>query len=697
MEKTHQKKLQRQIFSNIQKFGIRFNEDWFINTTKIEIPQEYRWILSLGYKFSLPVSNKNFSPLQVIAELEQGVQKIEDDRTKDSVRSHIAMKINNYQSRRNNNAKDKLLLKTFENTKEFISKYKDEIVLTQADKGNKTVLMYKNIYEEKMKKLLDDRNVYKKIQKDPTQQLMRKNNLIINEMFKQNEIELKQKFQLSSVAAIAPRIYGLPKIHKKNMPLRPIVSSTKVPCYNLSKHIGVVLKNIISEEYNIKNSFQLKENLKNIHIEDDEILISFDVVSLFTNIPIHLAIQTIMKKWPELEKHTKISKKRFQTILEFCLRENNYFMYNSNFYQQMYGMPMGNPLSPTIADIVLDKILDDSIAELKTNDIYIRYIKKYVDDIFAIIKKKDAEDILKILNAQHTKIKFTMEIEQENEIAFLDLKVIHKNRKCTTKWYTKTIASGRIINYHSNHPWKQKLNTAKNLIRKSILLTDHEFMPENKQKIKKILYNNSYPHKLIDKLIENVTNKIREDKKETQKSDEIHQKYIGVTFIPGLTDNQNLHKIMQIKNVNYAHKPNFTLRNIFTKTKDPVEKEQQNNVVYQIKCNGKVGEKCDQYYIGTTKRQLGIRLNEHRTDAKNKKMTTALAQHLTKSNHTADFDHAQILDIEKREKTRLTLESLRIQQKIHQVMNFKEDANNISNIYTAVVQRAKKQAQISAT
>lgn len=113
-------------------------------------------------------------------------------------------------------------------------------------------------------------------------------------------------------------------------------------------------------------------------------------------------------------------------MLEFCLRDNNYFIYNNTLYQQIYGMPMGNPLSPTIADIVLDKILDDSLAELKSKDICIKYITKYVDDVFAIIKTKDVEDILKILNAQHTKIQFTKEKEQNGKIAFLDVEIHRK-------------------------------------------------------------------------------------------------------------------------------------------------------------------------------------------------------------------------------------------------------------------------------
>lgn len=110
--------------------------------------------------------------------------------------------------------------------------------------------------------------------------------------------------------------------------------------------MGDILKNIILEKYDIKNSLELKDKLENIILEENEILISLDVVSLFTNIPIHLAISNIMKQWDILQKHTKIPRKQFLKLLQFCLNDNNYFIYedicriiiikNMFIYQKFY-------------------------------------------------------------------------------------------------------------------------------------------------------------------------------------------------------------------------------------------------------------------------------------------------------------------------------------------------------------------------
>ena len=69
----------------------------------------------------------------------------------------------------------------------------------------------------------------------------------------------------------------------------------------------------------------LESRLQNITIDEDDTLISLDVISLFTNIPIYLAIKNIMEKWDNVKQYTTITKQTFLKILNFCLRDNNYF------------------------------------------------------------------------------------------------------------------------------------------------------------------------------------------------------------------------------------------------------------------------------------------------------------------------------------------------------------------------------------
>ena len=88
-------------------------------------------------------------------------------------------------------------------------------------------------------------------------------------------------------------IYGQPKIHQPGVPIRPIVSHSGSPLYNLKKYIANILKaennnvkDVKDEDNNVKNSTTFSNYIRNVPIEDKEIMVSFDVTSLYTNIPI---------------------------------------------------------------------------------------------------------------------------------------------------------------------------------------------------------------------------------------------------------------------------------------------------------------------------------------------------------------------------------------------------------------------------
>lgn len=681
VQNTHNIKIRKLKDEKFKKFYFNFNDDWFVNNTTIKFELESKWLLSLGNKFAVPVNNKNFAPIPLIADIEQWVQSLSDDTEKEITRSKIANRITNFKRKIRNSEKERFILSIYEETKQFIKKHEDQIMITTADKGNKTVIMYKQDYITKMEKLLDEKTTYKIIREDPTEKLQRMNNNIITELFKNNHISRFEKLKMTAHAAAAPELYGLPKLHKENIPLRPISASLKVPCNNLAKHIGSILKNLISPTYNIKNSLQLKEKIADLNLDNEDIMVSFDVVSLFTNIPTHLAMKNIMDKWETLKTHTNISRPRFHKILQFCLVDNNYFTYNNKFYHQNYGMPMGNPLSPTIADIVLDTLLDNVIAELKKIGVNIKCISKYVDDLFAVIKRKDEDIIMKMLNSYHNRIQFTIEKEKNMQIPYLDIKIIKDNEKLITNWYTKTIASGRFINYHSTQPMNMKINTAKNFVNKVFQLSDDRFKKENIEKTRKILTMNSYPSYITNNIINKAlsTNRNGNEKQTTAAN------FYSVPYIPKLTEGRTLKNIIKDDKAIIAHKSNVTLGHLFTNKKTKLDKLKIDNVVYEIKCDGNERDRCNKLYIGTTKRRLGVRVAEHESDIKKCKESTALAQHINETGHKVNFDNIRILDKEKNENKRYTLESLRIQQKIHNTLNTKEDKDRTKLQYSIAI------------
>lgn len=104
--------------------------------------------------------------------------------------------------------------------------------------------------------------------------------------------------------------------------------------------------------------------------------------------------------------------------------DQNYFKFKEKFYKQNFGATMGNNLSLFLADIFLtyfeNLILDQNLEP--------KYYKRYVDDIFCIIKKNKIDSFFNEVNSKFTTIKFTMELENNNRQNFLDLTIIRENK-----------------------------------------------------------------------------------------------------------------------------------------------------------------------------------------------------------------------------------------------------------------------------
>ena len=252
----------------------------------------------------------------------------------------------------------------------------------RADKSNKTVIMEKDEYYKKMSDLLNDSNTYKKVAHDLTKQIQNKINGLINNMFRKKYIDKKTKNLLNCHNGQSPYIYGLPKLHKNNIPLRPIVSTVGSPTYKLSKFLSNILTNILGNtEHHIKDSWDFHNFIKNKTIPKNLTLVSFDVVSLYTNIPTELAVNVIKEKWNIIKNYTTIPENTFIEITKLCLN-STYFKFNNEFFSQIYGVAMGSPISATIATLVLEFL---EIKVISSLDYKPYFFKRFVDDCILCI------------------------------------------------------------------------------------------------------------------------------------------------------------------------------------------------------------------------------------------------------------------------------------------------------------------------
>ena len=128
---------------------------------------------------------------------------------------------------------------------------------------------------------------YELLKRDPTPSLQRKLNSKIFSMRKANMINLLPTQMFSSTTIL----YGLPKLHEPQIPMRPIVSFCGSPTYELSKHLTTVLQPLTNKsQHKVQSTENFIDAIKTVQIPDDYKLVSFDVKSLFTNIPLQLTL-----------------------------------------------------------------------------------------------------------------------------------------------------------------------------------------------------------------------------------------------------------------------------------------------------------------------------------------------------------------------------------------------------------------------
>ena len=167
----------------------------------------------------------------------------------------------------------------------------------KADKGNCFVVMDRPDYNEKMETLLSDDQTYQLVQKPPFAKIERELNHKLLDLNKKGKIDDSTYYKLRSTDAIPPAIRGSIKHHKAGHALRPIVSCIGSALYNTSKFLTDILIPIQNlNGYSVSNSMDFTKQVANQEIAEDEVMVSFDVVSLFTAIPVDKACDYIRKK-----------------------------------------------------------------------------------------------------------------------------------------------------------------------------------------------------------------------------------------------------------------------------------------------------------------------------------------------------------------------------------------------------------------
>ena len=171
-------------------------------------------------------------------------------------------------------------------------------------------------------------------------------------------------------------------------------------------------------------------------------MVSFDVTSLFTNIPlsetIKLAVDLIKISQPDLN----ISEKDLT-----CLFNLTHFLFEGKFYDQIEGVAMGSPLAPFLANLFMGHYEKEWLSnyDVASPSNY----TWYVDYIFSVFNLHEAKRFFSNLNSRHPNGKFTMETENSKVILFLDVLIDNRNNILNITTYHKWTYSGLLLNFDS--------------------------------------------------------------------------------------------------------------------------------------------------------------------------------------------------------------------------------------------------------
>ncbi|CAF3033919.1 unnamed protein product [Rotaria sp. Silwood2] len=498
---THKEKLEKLNHGPIGQKYEEMKSKLIHNISSYTLSKAEERLLCRGWDFC--IENKITHFLDFETDIELNTMKIQS-HCHESVFRLICRKIHNASQQLMRTSKHKKIsnLSNEELAALKALKSNNNIVICKADKGNCIVILDKESYMKKAEEILkgeqfqalDNNNKFHQKREEEL------NNYIFS-LFKEGIIDKKLRRQLQSTCSSISVFYGLPKVHKNGYPLRPIISTIGSYQYQLSKYLAKAIRNVRPQANSyIKDSFEFVKKIKETILDKEKtyIMCSFDVESLYTNVPVEEAIEITLDY---MYKPTKLidipfNREQLKTLLNLAIRDAP-FRFQNRIYKQIDGVAMGNPLAPIIADLWMQK-MEQKLNRFSTNKpmIWLRY----VDDVFCLftISKTKILEFHTRINKWHNNLHFTLKFEENNSIEFLDVLVTREQNRLITSLYRKPTHTGLYMLWDSCQSRRYKLGLIRTLvIRIYRICSTEEIVNKELNLLQQTLTKNGYPPHII--------------------------------------------------------------------------------------------------------------------------------------------------------------------------------------------------------
>ncbi|BHF61667.1 hypothetical protein SprV_0100464200 [Sparganum proliferum] len=514
------------------------------------------------------------------------------------------------------------------------------IVVLPADKGGATVIMDRIDYVNKANEIFSDVAAYTPLAEDPTKKQAAAIKKKVTELARLKVISPDDSKLMTLSDPHIARAYGLPKVHKVDVPLRIIVPLIGSPTYNIAKWLYRHLKQLThGSDYSINNSHAFLQRIQGLKVSADECLLSFDVVALFSSIPHDLAIECVAQRLQD--NPVEIPTQHIIELLKLCLR--NYCQFDNKFYQQVKGTPMGSPISGLLAELVLQR-LEKEVFQNLSPKVWLRY----VDDTFVVVKNCEVERLHQRLNDVFPDIQFTREVAIGDSLPFLDVRIQRlSDGSLATSVHRKGSNSEIILNYGSNHPAAHKRSCVRTLFHRAYrYCNSDDLLKKELAYLYRLFRSNGYPTSFVKNCLRHQA----QPQGPTLNGEIVSRQFFSLPYMQGTSE--VIARQLNRSGIHIAHKPASSLRAALSRIKDPLPKEQQTNVIYRIPCSN-----CSCVYVGHTGRSLGTRIKEHKLAVRRRDPLSLVFAHALECDHRFNWDGTEVVAMANTKRAREFLEA----------------------------------------
>ena len=379
-------------------------------------------------------------------------------------------------------------------------------IIRRTDKSKVFHLGKKQDYELKSKDYMNKTKAYQCLDNDdPLLNLINRTNKYLLDLRLSHWIKQKQ-YELLSIKpeeAELSHLYYLPKAHKMNTPLRPIVAGLKHPTVKISKFLDGLLRpcfNKMARETTVTSGFELIKQLhewSRLYMKKETLFCTMDVSDLYTMIPQVEGVLSLRRMMVNLNLKN-ISGVKAEAIIRLSrwVIQNNYFSYNDKFYHQIRGGAMGSPLTLTMANCYMFFFERKIVKQVQNSGgLYLRFI----DDILIAINWPYRHLSKQIDNWNELDLNIKLNPQIGPAVNFLDLYIENLDGQLFTKVYHKPSYEPYYLPFYSVHPLHMKMNIPYEMLLRAIRYssTFQAYLNE-RESLRMAFLLNQYPGRFID-------------------------------------------------------------------------------------------------------------------------------------------------------------------------------------------------------